>query len=297
VKDEIEGGWSVTPPDAVKTFLECIESAAAESSSYVDIDAALKDAFSVAGIAYSESQANCIRSAVDTVRQESIDEAEAELVSIAGRRQSSQLSSNFHGPVGSVQIGAHNTATTARTVHDPPEPHILAENPQTQLEREARGEPRALRQHLEILLDPSLNGVIVREAEGPVTEPEDDTSRPDLRDPMGRILLSNVGRSTVVRLWLAMPIQILSASPFPRERNAYKKDEVIRHPVLVNVLRPGSLVLTITNRLASPIRAGIAPEAYDERDINTSTGWQRIGRPITVQTLYLVNVRGSSRPR
>jgi hypothetical protein len=111
---------------------------------------------------------------------------------------------------------------------------------------------------------------------------------------MARILLSNVGHSTIVRLWLTMPVCILG-SPSPGEGTAYSQAETIMHSVLVRVLRPGSIMLTITNRLSTALRVGIRPEAEEERDITTDDGWKTTKRRITIQTLYMAQIRGAAK--
>jgi hypothetical protein len=180
--------------------------------------------------------------------------------------------------------------------HRGEEPDIIAEGPAEQLQRERRGEPRVPRLHFEVLLDPSHLGVIIRESPVAPKEPE-DLANPNDEDPMGRILLANIGRSAAVRLRLTLPIQILSASPFPDEANAYRKDQVVQHEVLVRVLRPGAVMITVTNRLSAPIGIGFAPEAYDQREVVNENGRTKVRRKLAVQTLEAFRIRAAAKRR
>lgn len=200
----------------------------------------------------------------------------------------------FTGHVGAVQIGDANVANVRRTQGSgsSEEAYIIAESADDQLERERRGEPRIPRQHFEVLLDPSLMGVIVRPTAVAPIEPQ-DRADPNDDDPMGRIMLENIGRTPAVRLRLTMPVRILTASPFTEEANAYQRDQVIPHEILVRVLRPGSLMITVTNRLAAPIDIGVRPEAYDERDVAVESGFTTVRRNLVIQTLVLIRISAS----
>lgn len=315
VKELIDGGWSPSSVTAVRTFKDCLASADAPNETYGDIDEMLRQAIATAGTLFSATKPQTATEDVDAVRQEITDEAEADIDTTARKVQLTGGSTIFHGPVGVAQIGSSNNAHVdsrpalavpietgksteraqgPRTTED--EPYVIAEDSDQQLERERRGEERIPRLHFEVCLDPSLEGIIVQAAQAPPVEPEDrGETAPHLDDPIARIVLSNVGSVTVVRLWLILPIQILTASPFPDEAQAYKKDMVIRHPVLVKVLRPGSIMLTLTNRLSSPIVFGMSPDAYEERDVLTNEGRKTVKRPLVIQTLSLLRVRASTR--
>jgi hypothetical protein len=293
----LEGGWATTASEAIQTLRTCLDNAP-DPGSFGDIDVAITTAIAISGILPNASQTDGIRSGIVTVRGEVSDEAEAELAAVARKVQLSGGSSVFNAPVGSVQIGERNKAIIGATE---PEPYIIAEDPKHQLEREGSGGLRVPRKHLEVLLDPSLQGVIVRECKAAPIEPEDrDPAALATEDPMGRILLSNVGGVPAVRLHLTLPIMIKTQSPFRDEVAAYQKDEVIRHQVLVHILRPGSIMITVTNRLSSPIVIGIRPEANDERDVedvDAEHGLTRVPRKLTIQTLVMFLIRASTRRR
>lgn len=295
VKFSLEGGWFTTSSEALQTFRACFEETA-ENGTYADINAAMRNAVAIAGIALSNSQTEAIVSGIVTVHGATVDEAEAELVAVA-RKQPSGSSNIFNAPIiGAVQIGDRNKAVIDTSDS---ELHMLTEDPAHQLQRERDGEPRVPRQHFEVLLDPSLQGVIVRECALARQRPvHHDPAAPDIEDPTGRILLANIGRVAAVRLHLTLPLQILTASPFPDEAKAYKKDQVISHVILVRCLRPGSIIVTVTNRLSSPIVIGFKPEAYVERDVegvHAEPGRARLRTKVIIQTLFMCRVEAATR--
>jgi hypothetical protein len=295
VKVTLQSGWLTTSSEATRTFRACFEEAA-ENGTYADIDAAMRDAIAIAGIALSNSQTNAILSGVGTVHGELIDEAECDLVIVA-RRKSPGVNNVINAySVGAVQIGDSNKAFlgTSESEFD-----ILTEDPAYQLQREREGAPRVPRQHFEVLLDPSLQGVIVRECATAPTEPgPSGATALDIEDPMGRILLTNIGRVAAVRLHLTMPLQILTASPFPDEAKAYRKGQVIPHAMLLRCLRPGSIIITVTNRLSSPIVIGLNPEAYVERDVeraDAEPGRTSVRTKVTIQTSAMCRIKAATR--